>query len=94
MNNSVFGKTMENVRDHIHAKICLNEKEASWAIRSPCFKNRPTMFDNDYGFFELEKKKVFLNKPIIVGMCILNLSKTIMYDFYYHFIQKKYSNKA
>jgi hypothetical protein len=94
MNNSVFGKTMENVREHIHAKICLNEKQASWAIRSPRFKNRPTMFDNDYGFFELEKKKVFLNKPIIVGMCVLDLSKTIMYDFHYNFIQKKYGNKA
>jgi hypothetical protein len=93
MNNSVFGKTMENVRDHVHAKICLNEKE-SWAIRSPRFKNRLTMFDNDYGFFELEKKKVFLNKPIIVGMCVLNLSKTIMYDFHYNFIQKKYGNNA
>jgi hypothetical protein len=94
MNNSVFGKTMENVRDHVRAKICLNEKEASRAIRSPRYKNRPTMFDNDYGFFELEKKKVFLNKPIIVGMCVLDLSKTIMYDFHYNFIQKKYGNKA
>jgi hypothetical protein len=94
MNNSVFGKTMENVRDHVHTKICLNEKEASQAIRSPRFKNRPTMFDNDYGFFELEKKKVFLNKPIIVGMCVLDLSKTIMYDFHYNFIQKKYGNNT
>jgi hypothetical protein len=92
MNNFVFGKTMKNIRDHIHAKICLNEKEASWAIRSPCYNNCPTMFDNDYGFFELEKKKLFLNKPIKLE-CVLDLSKTI-YDFYYNFIQKKYSNKA
>jgi hypothetical protein len=52
MNNSVFGKTMENIRTYTRAKIYLNEKQASKAIRSPLYKNRPTMFDDDYGFFE------------------------------------------
>jgi hypothetical protein len=52
------------------------------------------MFDTDFGYFELEKNRVFLNKPIIVGMCILDLSKLITYDFHYNFILPKYGNKA
>lgn len=93
MNNSVYGKTMENVRNHIDAKLCTTEKQLKKKISNPRFKDRK-IFDENMAIVEFHKKEVKLNKPIYVGFSVLELSKVKMMDFHYNYIQKKYGSKA
>ena len=93
MNNSVFGKTMENIRNIVDIKLITNEKEAKKLISKPNFHHR-TIFTENLIAVHMKKTKVYYNKPIYLGMCILDLSKTLMYDFHYNYIKKKYSEGA
>ena len=93
MNNSVFGKTMEDVRHHMNSKICTNMKQKDRVVNNPRFK-KATIWDEEYGFFEMNKKQVVLNKPISTGFSILELSKVTMYDYHYNYILPKYRNNA
>jgi len=93
MNNSVFGKTMENIRNRINFTLVNNEKKMKKLTNKPTFKDRVIFNENLVGVHML-KNKVELNKPIYVGCSVLDLSKTLMYDFHYDFIKRKYGNKA
>ena len=89
MNNSVFGKTMENMRKRINVKLCSNERQFKRQVvklESRRFK----MFNEDLVGVHLQVSNLVLNKPIYVGTSILDLSQTLMYDFHYNHIQSKY----
>ena len=88
MNNSVFGKTIEN-----SVEIMDDRKLALKLTSKPNF-DRVTIFDEHLVAVHMKKTEVYFNKPIYVGQAILDLSKTLMFDFHYNFIRKKYSNKA
>jgi hypothetical protein len=92
MNNAVYGKTMENVRRRMDMELVTNAKRLKKCIASPFFKDR-TIYSDTLCAVHFHKKKVFMNKPIYVGMCILDLSKTLMYEFHYDFMLKKYGKK-
>jgi hypothetical protein len=98
MNNSVFGKTMENVDNRIDVKLVSHWKKldkrigAEVLIARPNFKN-VSVFDENLVAIQMNKVKVFYNKPIYVGFTILDLSKTVMYDFYYNYLKVKYGDK-
>jgi hypothetical protein len=90
MNNSVFGKTMENVRQRINFKLVSTEEQAL-GIRN---KSRTfTIFNENLVGVHLLKKEVLLNKPIYIGQCILDDSKFLMYDFHYNFMLKKFKRE-
>jgi hypothetical protein len=89
LNNSVFGKTMENVRGHRNVDIVDSRKKAEKLIAMPTFKNC-TVFREDLIAIERRKTTINFNKPIYSGFCILDISKTLMYDFHYNFIKKNY----
>ena len=98
MNNAVFGKTMENVRNRIDFELVTtqtNDKNDRIIKPSakPRYKGSKIFSDNVVGV-ELHKSKVELNKPVITGFCILELSKVLMYDFHYNVIMKKYGSKC
>ena len=93
MNNSVFGKTMENIRNRVDIRLITNEKEAKKLISKPNFHHR-TIFTENLIAVHMKKTKVYYNKPIYLGMCVLDLSKTLMYDFHYNYIKKKYGEGA
>ena len=93
MNNSVFGKTMENIRNRVDIKLITNEKEAKKLISKPNFHHR-TIFTENLIAVHMKKTKVYYNKPIYLGLCVLDLSKTLMYDFHYNYIKKKYGEAA
>jgi len=93
MNNSVFGKTMENIRKHVDIKLVNNEAAAMKLAAKPNF-DRCTIFDENLVAIHMKKTKIVFNKPVYLGMCILDLSKTFMYDFHYKYIKTKYGNKA
>ena len=93
MNNSVFGKTIENIRKRQSVEIMDDRKKALKLSSKPNF-DRGTIFDEHLVAVHMKKTEVYFNKPIYVGQAILGLSKTLMFDFHYNFIRKKYGNKA
>ena len=93
MNNSVFGKTMENLRNRCSIKlVTTREQFLKWAAK-PTFQ-RSVIFNENLTAIHRIKESLKLNKPSYVGMCILDLSKTLMYDFHYNYILKKYNPES
>ena len=94
MNNSVFGKTMENIRNRVKVKLVNTQEKARELIAKPNFKGPPKIFNENLISVHMKKTSLTMNKPVYLGMCILDLSKIIMYDFHYNYIIPKYGNKA
>ena len=89
MNNSVFGKTMENLRNRVNIELVTNEKRLNKLSAKPTYVSNK-VFNENLVAVHTKKEKLLLNKPSYVGMCILDLSKIHMYDFHYNYIRKKY----
>ena len=93
MNNSVFGKTMENIRNRVDVKLVNTEEKFKKLVAKPNFKSRK-IFNENLISVHMKKTSLTMNKPVYLGMCILELSKIIMYDFHYNYIKSKYGDKA
>ena len=93
MNNSVFGKTMENIRNRVNVKLVNTQERFRKLAAKPNYKGRK-IFSENLISVHLKKTSLTMNKPVYLGMCILDLSKTIMYDFHYNYIKPKYGVKA
>ena len=93
MNNSVFGKTMENLRKRQDIKLVTDEENLLKWTSKPSFVSFK-IFNEDLVAVHKMKPTLTLNRPAYVGMCILDLSKTLMYDFHYNYIKSKYDDKA
>ena len=93
MNNSVFGKTMENFRERVAVRLVTNEKKPDKLTAKPTYVSSK-IFNENLMAVPKVKEMLTLNRPAYVGMCILDLSKTLMYDFHYNHIKKKYNNRA
>ena len=93
MNNSVFGKTIENIRKRQNVILVDNRKLANKLSSKPNFE-RVTIFDENLVAVHMKKTEVDFNKPIYIGQAILDLSKTLMFDFLYNYIKNKYGEKA
>ena len=92
MNNSVYGKTMENIRKHRSIKLVNNEEEYLKNVMKPNFKSGTLLGPNLMGC-EMGKIRVVMNKPVYLGQAILDLSKTIMYEFHYDYMIPKYGDR-
>ena len=93
MNNSVFGKTMENIRNRVNVKLVNTQERLKKLSAKPNFKSHK-IFSENLVSVHMKKTSLTMNKPVYLGMCILDLSKTIMYDFHYNYIKPKYGVKA
>ena len=97
--NAIFGKTMENVEKRKDIKLitCWNNAAgkvgAAALIARPNFNSR-SIFSEDFVAIHMDKVKIIYDKPIYIGFSILDISKTVMYDFFYNFIKKKFGNDA
>ena len=94
MNNSVFGKTMENIRNRVDVKLVNTEEKLRKLVAKPNFKGPPKIFSENLVSVHMKKTSLTMVKPVYLGMCILDLSKTIMFDFHYNYIKSKYGDKA
>ena len=86
-------KTIENIRKRQNVELVDDRKKALKLTSKPNF-DRVTIFDEHLVAFHMKKTEVYFNKPIFVGQAILDLSKTLMFDFHYNYIRKKCNNKA
>ena len=93
MNNSVFGKTMENLCKRVDVRLVTNEKKLDKLTSKPTYVSSK-IFNEYLMVVHKVKETLTLNRPAYLGMCILDLSKTLMYDFHYNYIKKKYNNRA
>ena len=93
MNNSVFGKTMENIEKRVNVKLVTTKEKAMKLSSHPNFESF-TIFDEHLIAVHMKREKMYYNKPIYLGMCILDLSKTLMYDFVYNYIKPMYGPRA
>ena len=93
MNNSVFGKTMENIRNHKDMKLATNEQKYLKYVMKPNFKDSVKFSDHLIGV-EMGKTEITVNKPVYLGQAILDLSKTLMYEFHYDYMVPKYGSKV
>ena len=88
MNNSVFGKTMENVRKHRDIKLVTMDKKRSNLVSEPNY-HTINLISEDLSIIEMKKTKVKMNKPIYLGLSILEISKVLMYEFWYDCMKPK-----
>ena len=93
MNNSVFGKTMENIRNRVNVKLVNSVEKLRKLTAKPNFRSRK-IFNENLISVHMKKTSLLMNKPVYLGMCILDLSKTVMFDFHYNYIKPKYGDKA
>ena len=93
MNNSVFGKTMENLRKKVDVRLVTDEKKLDKLTSKPTFVTSKIFNENLMAVHKI-KETLTLNRLAYVGMCILDLSKMLMYDFHNNYIKKKYNNRA
>ena len=80
MSNAVFGKTMENVRKHRDIKLVSTDKKRNKLVPEPNY-HTVKLIDDNLAIIEMKKVKVKMNKSIYFGLCILEISKIIMYEF-------------
>jgi hypothetical protein len=95
MNNAVFGKTMENLRKRIRVDLVRSSEEGKMRrlIADPAFQSH-ILFDGDLVAIHSLKSRLKLNRPVYVGQAVLDLSKHLMYDFWYNKIKAQYGEKA
>ena len=93
MNSSVFEKTMENVRKHRDTKLVKTDKRRNQLISEPNY-NITKWFLEDLLAIAMTKIKVKMSKPVYLGLSILEITKTLMYELRYDYIKPKYQNNA
>ena len=93
MNNSVFGKTMENLRKIVDVRLVSDKEKLFKLVSKPTFVSNKVFNENLVAVHKI-KETLLVNRPAYIGMCILDLSKTLMYDFHYNYIKQKYGPKT
>ena len=94
MNNSVFGKTMENIRKHRDIKLVTSDKKKRSKLVSEPNYHTINLISDDLSIIEVKKTKVKMNKPIYLGLSILEISKILMYEFWYGYMKPKYNDNV
>ena len=93
MNNSVFGKKMKNVRNHRDIKLVTSDKRRKQLVSEPNYHSHKT-FSEHLMAIQMKKTRIKMIKPIYLGMSMLDISKMIMYQFWYDYIKPKHGERA
>ena len=93
MNNAVFGRTMENVRKHRDIKLVTTERRRNYLVSEPNY-HTTNFFTEHLLAIEMKKTEILMNKPVYLGLSLLELSKILMYEFWYDYLKPKYGKKA
>ena len=93
MNNSLFGKTMENVRNHRDIKLVTTNKQRNKFTSEPSY-HLTKYISKDLLIMEMKKTEVKMNKPMYLGQAVLDNSKTLMHEIWYDYLKPKYGDKV
>ena len=93
MNNTVFGKTMKNLRKHRDIKLVTTDKRRSRLVSEPNY-HTTKWFSENLLATEMKKAKVKMNKSIYLGLSILEISKILIYEFWYDYMKPKYGDNV
>ena len=93
MNNAAFGKTLENVRKQRNIKPIKTERRRHYLVSETNYHTKKSFTENLLAI-EMTKTKILMNKPVYLGLSILDLSKTIMHEFWYNYVKPKYGENA
>ena len=93
MNNAVFGKTMEIIRKHRDIKLVTIDKKRNKLVSEPNY-HTINYISEDLSIIEMNKARVKMNKPIYLGLSILDISKILMFEFWYDYMKPKYGNRV
>ena len=93
MNNGVFRKTKENVRKHRDIKLLTTERRKNYLVSESKYHTTKFFTDNLLAM-EMKKTEILMNKPVYLGISILELSKILMYEFWYDYVKPKYGEKV
>ncbi|KAE9521294.1 hypothetical protein AGLY_018313 [Aphis glycines] len=89
MNNAIFGKTMQSKRKEIKMELVSCERRLQKLINKTTFKHC-TKYSDTLSSVTLENKIIKFDKPIYIGFAVLDISKTLMYDYHYNVMQRHY----
>ena len=89
LNNSVFGKAMKNVRKHRNIKLVTKNKRKNYLVSQPNY-HATKWFSKFLLAIEIKKVKVKMNKPVYLALLIIEISKRLIYEFWYDYIKQKY----
>ena len=93
LNNAIFGKSLENIRNRVNIELVNSREKAVKLAAKPNFESC-TIFDENLVACHMKKIKLYFDKPIYLGLSILDISKTKMYDFHYEYMKSKFGDKA
>ena len=93
MNNAVFGRTMENERKHRHIKLVATERRTNYLVSEPNY-HTTKFFTENLLVIEMKKTLIVMDKPVYLGLLILELSNILMYEFWYDYVKPKCGEKA
>ena len=93
MNNAVFGKAMENVRKHRDIKLVATDKKRNKLVSEPNYHTINYISEN-LSIIEMRGTKVKMNEPIYLGLSILEISKILIYEFWYDYMKPKYDDNV
>ena len=93
INNAVFGKTMKNVRKHRDIKLVATDKKRSKLVSEPNYHTMNYISEN-LSIIEMKRTKVKMNKPVYLGLSILETSKLLMCEFWYDYMKPKYGDNV
>ena len=93
MNNAAFGKNVENVRKYRDIKLVTTERRKNYLVSEPNYHTTKFFTENVLAI-EMKKTQILMNQPVCLGLSILDLSKTVMYGFWYDYIEPKYGENA
>ena len=93
MNNPVFGKSLENIRNMVNFRLISSDKVAQKLAAKPTY-DHCTIFDENLIAIHMKKTKHYFDKPVYLGVSILDLSESLMYDSHYKYIKTKYGDNT
>ena len=93
MNNSVFGKTMEYVRKHRDIKLVVTDKRRNQLVSEPNY-HTTKWFSENLLAIQMKKTEIKMNQAVYLGLSILEISKTLMYEFWYDYMKPKYGDNV
>ena len=93
MNNTVFGKTIGNLRKCRNIKLVATEMRINYLLSEPNYHTTKILAENSLAI-EMRKTQILINKLLHLGLSILDLSKTIMFEFWYDYVKPEYEENA